>query len=153
MLSALDHMAVRKNPPPADIECQLAPGPPVSRLAPLDFAAVHAAGGAVTRGCRFDRTLCPTTDALCLQALDHAIAIMVAFRGGEPDDPGAVISTLVSLIAEADSRLTDTVADARERGYTWDQVASRLGTTIPAARYRYAQYAGWQRGWQEAGIP
>ena len=41
MLSPLDHMAVRKNRPPAGIECQVAPGPPVSRLAPLDFAAVH----------------------------------------------------------------------------------------------------------------
>jgi hypothetical protein len=51
-----------------------------------------------------------------------------------------VISTLVSLITDADDRLPGAVADARVRGITWNRIAERLGTTIPAARYRFAGY-------------
>ncbi len=57
-----------------------------------------------------------------------------------PHDPAAVISILVSLIADADDRLTDAVATARAHHYTWNRIAERLGTTIPAARHRFAGY-------------
>lgn len=62
---------------------------------------------------------------------------MIIPRGGHHHDPGATISVLVSLIVEADSRLPDTVAQARHHHYTWDQIADRLATTTPAARHRY----------------
>ncbi len=32
-----------------------------------------------------------------------------------------------------------------DAGYTWDRIAERLGSTIPAARHRYAEYARWRR--------
>ena len=87
-----------------------------------------------------DRTLIPSTDAACRAILDHALACLILVRGGDPHDPGAVISTLVSLIADADDRLPDAVADARHHGYTWNRVAERLGSTISAARHRFAGY-------------
>jgi hypothetical protein len=46
----------------------------------------------------------------------------------------------------------DGVADARVRGYTWNRLAERLGTTIPAARYGFAGYLttrdGVTRSWR-----
>jgi hypothetical protein len=88
-----------------------------------------------------DHTLIPGTDATCRAILDHALACLILVRGGEPRDPGAVISSLVSLIADAGDRLPDAVATARAHGYTWNRVAERLGTTIPAARHRFASHA------------
>lgn len=92
------------------------------------------------RACWPDHTLIPGTDALCQAILDRAVASLILARGGDPHDPGAIISTLVSLSADAGERLPDAVADARVRGYTWNRLAERLGTTIPAARYRFAGY-------------
>ena len=88
-----------------------------------------------------DRTLIPSTDAACRAVLDSALTCLILVRGGIPHDPGSRISTLVSLIAEADARLPDAVADARHQGYTWHRIAERLGTTVPAARHRLASYA------------
>ena len=92
-----------------------------------------------------DHTLIPSTDAACRAILDHALTCLILVRGGDPRDPGAAISTLVTLIAGADALLPDAVADARHRGYTWNRIAERLGSTIPAARRRYADYARCRR--------
>ena len=92
-----------------------------------------------------DHTLIPFTDAACDAILDHALSCLVMARGGKLRDPGATISTLASFAAEADARLIEAVADAREYGYTWDHIAQRLGSTISAARHRYADYARWRR--------
>jgi hypothetical protein len=85
-----------------------------------------------------DHTAIPGTDAACRAILDRAVTYLILVRGGDPHDPGAVISSLVSLIADADHRLPDAVADARAHGYTWNRVAERLGSTVSAARHRFA---------------
>ena len=77
--------------------------------------------------------------------LDHALTCLILVRGGNLDDPGAAISTLATLIVEADDRLTDAVADARGHRYTWNRIAQRLGSTVPAARRRYAHHVRWRR--------
>ena len=92
-----------------------------------------------------DHTLIPSCDAASRAILDRALTCLVLARGGTPREPGATISTLVSLIVEADARLYDAVADARARGFTWNRIAERLGSTIPAARHRFAGYARWAR--------
>ncbi len=92
-----------------------------------------------------DHTLIPFGDAASRAILDHAVACLVLVRGGDRYDPGATISTLVTLMVDAETRLADLVADARDRGYTWNRVAERLGSTILAARHRYAAYARWRR--------
>jgi hypothetical protein len=88
-----------------------------------------------------DYTRIPFGDEVSHAILDHALACLTLIRGGDPQDPGATIATLVSLIIDAQARLPDAVADARDHGYTWNRIAERLGGTIPAARRRYAGYA------------
>ncbi len=88
-----------------------------------------------------DHTLIPSSDAASRAILDRALNCLILARGGIPRDPGATISTLVSLIADADSRLPGAVAHARDHGYTWNRIAERLGSTIPAARHRFGGYS------------
>jgi hypothetical protein len=92
-----------------------------------------------------DHTVIPSCDATSRAILDRALTCLILARGGTPREPGATISTLASLLVEADARLYDAVADARSRGYTWNRIAERLGGTIPAARHRFAGYARWAR--------
>ena len=95
---------------------------------------------------RRDRALCPYTDAGTAKAVDHAVTTLVILRAPMwLGDPGPVISVLVSVAGEADGRLYDAVADARDQGYSWDQVASRLATNVATARRRYASYSRWRR--------
>jgi hypothetical protein len=88
-----------------------------------------------------DHTLVPFADVASRAILDHALTCLVLVRGGDLRDPAAAISTLVTLIAEAEARLPDAVVDARVRGFTWNRIAERLGTTISAARHRFVDHA------------
>jgi hypothetical protein len=106
------------------------------------YAAMHAAG---ELGRWPDHTLIPFDGAVSRAVLDEATACLVLVRGGDLHDPGASISTLVTLIGDAEARLPDLVADARDGGYTSDRIAERLGSTVRAARHRYAEYARWRR--------
>lgn len=92
-----------------------------------------------------DHTLIPFADVASHAILDHILTCLVLVRGGDLRDPGAAISSLVTLIAQAEARLSEAVADARDHSYTWDRIAERLGSTIPAARHRYANHARWRR--------
>jgi hypothetical protein len=93
-----------------------------------------------------DRTLHPYTDADTAGIIVQAVTTLVTVRAPMwLGDPGPVISVLVSLAVEADSRLWDAVADARDRGYSWDQIAGRLCTSVTTARRRCAGYSRWRR--------
>jgi hypothetical protein len=92
-----------------------------------------------------NHTSIPFSDAASSAILDHAIACMVLLRGGDLQEPGSTISALVTFIVDAQSRLPDLVADARDRGYTWSRIAEHLGSTIPAARHHYADYVRLRR--------
>jgi hypothetical protein len=50
-----------------------------------------------------------------------------------------------SLLAEGEHWLPELVVDARDHRYSWDAIATRLATTISAARHRYAAYTIWRR--------
>lgn len=91
-----------------------------------------------------DRSAIPATDATTAELIDHAVVALIRCRHGRADDAGAVVSALVSLAAEADGRLDDAVADARQQGCTWDQVAESLASTAPTTRRRYAAYTRWR---------
>jgi hypothetical protein len=88
----------------------------------------------------------PYTDADTTRIIDQAIIALVTLRAPMwLGDPGPTISVLVSLVGEADNRVSDAVADARDQGYGWDQIASRLCTTVATARRRYGGYTRWRR--------
>ena len=92
-----------------------------------------------------DRTLHPYTDADTVAIVDRAAAGLVVVRAPMwLGDPGPTISVLVSLGAEVAGRVDDAVADARHQGYSWDQIASRLATTVATARRRHAGYVAWK---------
>ncbi len=86
-----------------------------------------------------DRSAIPYTDAASRALLDDVVASLVVLRGGSTHDPGATISVLVSLDAEIEDRLANDVWLARHHGFSWDQVAERLGLTPGAARRRYSE--------------
>lgn len=92
-----------------------------------------------------DHTLIPYEDAASRHILARALTCLILVRGGNLDDPGATISSLVSLIASAQARLDDAVADARDHRFTWNRIAERLGTSIPTARHRFADYVRYRR--------
>lgn len=88
---------------------------------------------------RRDHSAIPYIDEHTLVVVERAVETLVLLRSPlQLGDAGATIAALVSLAAEIDSRIPDAVTGARDQGYTWDDIASRLATTTTAARRRYA---------------
>ncbi|MGH8302774.1 MAG: hypothetical protein ACRET5_15045 [Steroidobacteraceae bacterium] len=86
-------------------------------------------------------TAIPYTDSDSSGLLDEAVRSLVILRGGSLGDPGAKLSVLASLLTQAEARITDVVWLARTRhGYSWGQVAERLGLVTDTARKRYSTY-------------
>jgi hypothetical protein len=85
-------------------------------------------------------------DEETLVLVEEAVESLVSFRGGGRGDAGAALSALASLIAEAQSRLPDRVADARGQHYTWAEIAVRLATAASTACRRYGEYTRWRTG-------
>jgi hypothetical protein len=95
---------------------------------------------------RRDRTAIPYTDRDTHALIDQAAYLLTIFRAPMSfGDAGAAVSVLVSLAVEAEDRLHDAVADARDQGYTWDEIADRLNTSATTARRRYRAYTNWRR--------
>lgn len=91
---------------------------------------------------RRDGTIVPHADVDTAAVIDQAVESLILLRSPmHLGDPAATISVLVSLIAEAEGRLADAVADARDQDYPWDAIATRLTTTASTAQRRYAGYA------------
>jgi hypothetical protein len=94
-----------------------------------------------------DRTTTPYNDADTVKAIDRAATAVILSRAPRwLGDPGPTISVLVSLVDEAESRLDDAVADARDHGYSWGQIADRLGIRVTTARRRYAWWTRYRDG-------
>ncbi len=95
---------------------------------------------------RSSRTAIAYTDAESAAVADEAVRSLLTLRGPmEMGDAAAELSVLVSLAAEVDGRLPDAVADARDQGCTWDQIALAMASTVPAVRHRYAGHVRWRR--------
>jgi hypothetical protein len=56
-------------------------------------------------------------------------------------DAAAALSCLGFLAHEAERRLWDAVADARQQGCSWEEIASRLCREAGGVEQRYAAYA------------
>ena len=87
-----------------------------------------------------DRTMIPYNDVDTATVIDEAVEAVVMVRAPMwLGDAGPTVSVLASLAAEVDSRLPEVVAEARDQGYSWDQIASRLAISATCARRRYGQ--------------
>jgi len=93
-----------------------------------------------------DHTAIPATDCITAALIDGAVAELIGRRSGRTDDAGARVSCLLSLATEADDRLHDAVADARDQRYSWDEIAQRLATSTTTTRRRFAAYARMRNG-------
>lgn len=81
------------------------------------------------------------------EALDTAIDRLALERsplnGGHA---GLRLHLLASLIAHAQTLISDAVADARERGFSWIEIGDELGITADAARHRHSDHVReWTR--------
>lgn len=92
-------------------------------------------------GC--DQTLHPYIDKGSLAVVEETVASLARSRGPGPGDAGAALSALASLVAEAEGRLPDAVADARDQGYTWAEIAARLASSAATLRRRYGEHPSW----------
>jgi hypothetical protein len=91
-----------------------------------------------------DRSEVPATDSHTTALIDQAVHALVLIRAPFEFDVLPSISSLVSIAAEVESHLPDAVADARDYGYSWDAIATRLATTTATARRRYTAYVKWR---------
>lgn len=93
-----------------------------------------------------DRSTIPHNDGVTGILIDRAVETLVWIRCPlGSGDPAPTLSALVSLAAEIEIRFDETVADARDHGYSWDDIAQRMAITPRTARRRYAAYTDWRR--------
>ncbi|PZS24109.1 MAG: hypothetical protein DLM61_23045 [Pseudonocardiales bacterium] len=80
----------------------------------------------------------PTTDAdseaVMAEAVEALSKLRTAYWLG---DSTVTLHALASLIAQADNLLTGAVADARDQGLTWTEIAQLLGTSQATAARRH----------------
>jgi hypothetical protein len=102
---------------------------------------------------RRDDAMSPYTDDDTATLINDAVTSLVLMRAPmRLGDAGPTISVLVSLAVEAERLLCDGVADARDQGYTWTEIASRLAINPTTARRRYAAYSRRRRSASGSGV-
>jgi hypothetical protein len=80
----------------------------------------------------------PIVDDASAAVLDEAVHSLTMLRSPlEEGDAGARLHALASLIAQAETFTTGTVAAARDQSYSWPDIASQLGLATTTARRRY----------------
>jgi hypothetical protein len=88
---------------------------------------------------REDRSRSPYHDDLSGELVDEAVKTLVIDRCPMGlHDPAPTLAVLVTLATEVDERIRETVADARDFGYTWPEIAARIALTPRSAQRRYA---------------
>lgn len=89
------------------------------------------------------RHIGPKTGRDTRAVVDQAVASLGRLRmpAGWLGDGGAEVHLLASLLAEADRQLPQSVALARDQGYSWAEIGDLLGVTRAAAWQRYCEQA------------
>jgi len=95
---------------------------------------------------RRDGAMVPHVGLDTAAVVDEAVTMLVLWRAPMLlGDAGPAISVLVSTAAQSEDLLFDAVADARDQGYTWREIAARLACSVRTAHRRFSGYAH-QRG-------
>lgn len=92
-----------------------------------------------------DLTSQPFRDDDTLDLIDDLIDSLIICRAGSTSDAGAQLSVIASLAAELDSRLPETIFEARNQAYTWADIAARLEMPESTIRHRYADYVACRK--------
>jgi len=90
------------------------------------------------RETRRNHYLAPTTGDDAEAVLADALVTLGNHRQLWPADAGVTLHLLTSLAAQAQRRLPQAVADARDQGYSWAEIADLLGVTRASAWQRFA---------------
>ena len=92
------------------------------------------------RPARRNHWLTPATGTDSDQALDTAIENLAVHRNFPAfAETGTTIHLVASLARQAEQRLIQLVADARNEHYSWAEIADLLGITRSSAHQRYAK--------------
>lgn len=90
---------------------------------------------------RSNRALHPDNDADSAEILNEAVSALVLLRAPMwLGDAAVTTSVLVTLASEAEGRLRDAVAVARDQDHDWEEIARSLGTSVSTARRRYGDH-------------
>ena len=82
----------------------------------------------------------PRVDEYSAIALSEATATLGSLRGlSWLGEAGVELHLLTSLLQQAQARLPDAVAEARDQDYSWAEIGDLLGTTRAAAWQRYGR--------------
>jgi hypothetical protein len=87
-----------------------------------------------------DRTARPYRDDDTINIGDDIIETLIICRCGSTGDAGVQLSAIASLAAELDSRLPETIFEARNQAYTWAEIPVRLDMPESTLRHRYSSY-------------
>ncbi len=93
------------------------------------------------RQTRRNHYLSPATGDDAEAVLGDALASLGTQRQLWPGDAGVTLHLLTSITAQAERRLPQAVADARDEGYSWAEIADLLGVTRASAWQRFATWA------------
>ena len=75
------------------------------------------------------------------EALQAAVHLLELSRSPLNQGDGALrVHVLASLIAQAETLLSDAVADALDQDHPWADIAAQLGVTANTARRRYGRH-------------
>lgn len=81
------------------------------------------------------------------EILDHADELALRFEQFDPDaatsrEASALHAVRLAFLARADAerRLGDAVAAARDQGHSWSSIGAMVATSGEAARQRYGQH-------------
>lgn len=78
------------------------------------------------------------SEAVLAAAVNDVILLRSPMWSG---DAGATLHAVATLAAEIERWLPDAVADARDQGYRWHEIAQLLGIPAGTARRRFAHHA------------
>jgi DNA-directed RNA polymerase specialized sigma24 family protein len=92
-----------------------------------------------------DRNTEPYRDDDTMQLVDDLVDCLIVCRSGSTYDAGARLSVTASLMAELDARLPENIFEARDQGYSWDEIAARLAMPESTTRQRYSHYVACRK--------
>jgi len=93
------------------------------------------------RQTRRNHYLPPATGDDAEAVLGEALVTLGTQRQLWPGDAGVTLHLLISFTAQAERRLPQAVADARDQGCSWAEIADLLGVTRASAWQRFATRA------------